>query len=260
MNLEVVTVFSAARAAQVSAAAASLGIVQPVLLRVIERGDRVYPSQEGGFQLAHLAEQLPQLLALPGIRIEGVTSFPALELKENQQLVPTTNVHTLHRAVALLQDEGIDVRQMNAPSATSCETIPMLKELGVTHGEPGHALTGTTPSHAVNFDLKEKPSIVYVSEVSHDHYVIGGGFYERGNIESACVGTASRDLRTVRAKQPKIGYIDYYGSLDENEDYAPGESVVYAFRTQIFVTRANVALVSGIQAGKPKIVHFERRY
>ncbi|MFB4159284.1 alanine racemase [Geomicrobium sp. JSM 1781026] len=260
MNLEVVTVFSAARAAQVSAAAVSLGIVQPVLLRVIERGDRVYPSQEGGFQLAHLAEQLPQLLALPGIRIEGVTSFPALELKENQQLVPTTNVHTLHRAVALLQDEGIDVRQVNAPSATSCETIPMLKELGVTHGEPGHALTGTTPSHAVNFQLEEKPSIVYVSEVSHDHYVIGGGFYERGNIESACVGTASRDLRTVRAKQPKIGYIDYYGSLDENEDYAPGESVVYAFRTQIFVTRANVALVSGIQAGKPKIVHFERRY
>ena len=43
-------------------------------------------------------------------------------------------------------------------------TIPEIRKLGGHQGEPGHALTGTTPLHAV-LDLPEIPALVYVSEI-----------------------------------------------------------------------------------------------
>ena len=79
----------------------------------------------------------------------------------------TENVNTLIRAVKVLQNEfGIEIEQINMPSATCASTIPIIKELGGTHGEPGHGFTGTTPYHPTH-DLPEVPSILYVSEVSH---------------------------------------------------------------------------------------------
>jgi predicted amino acid racemase len=56
--------------------------------------------------------------------------------------------------------------------------------------------------------------------------------------------------------------IDYYLPLEKPGDFHidVGDTAVYAFRTQIFVTRANVALVSGIQGGKPKLINLKRRW
>ena len=58
----------------------------------------------------------------------------------------------------------------------------MIKENQGTHGEPGHALTGTTPFH-VNRRAVEKPAYVYVSEISHNFrgksYFYAGGYYSR---------------------------------------------------------------------------------
>nr|WP_235788409.1 alanine racemase [Salipaludibacillus sp. CUR1] len=263
---EVVTLFSVARAKQLSEAALKAHMCQPVILRVIDEGDIVFPGQEGGFQLKGLRDELKELITLEGIEVVGVTSFPNFMLNDEQTgFSPTHNFQTLLKAKALLEQEGVKVRHVNGPSATCSETTPILEGHGVTHGEPGHALTGTTPLHS-KVTLPEKPAMIYVSEVSHEDkehaYVIGGGFYVRGQVTGAFVGSRPETIFDNRldAVPPSLENIDYYGMLKKNSESErlTGQSVVYSFRTQIFVTRANVALVAGIQSGTPRLYHLER--
>lgn len=263
---EVVTLFSWERAVQLSEAALALGQVQEVILRVIQPSDTIYPGQAGGFQLHELPQQLPDMLRLRGIRIVGVTSFPVLQISaEKTDYAFTPNLQTLLFAAETLASHGIEVKQVNAPSATSCYTLPMLKRHGVTHGEPGHALTGTTPLHAYNEQLAEVPSIVYVSEISHmddEHaYTIAGGFYARSHMQHALYGSSEREITTQRAKVSPypVENIDYYGALEREVPMKVGDTVIYAFRTQIFVTRAHVAYVRGVGSLQPEMVHFQKR-
>ncbi|MBG9547439.1 YhfX family PLP-dependent enzyme [Cytobacillus firmus] len=267
-NPEVITLFSLARARQLSDAAVQSGRVQDVLLRVYAKGDMIYPGQQGGFQLEKLDEELPELAGLPGINIAGVTTFPNFQLSEDRKsMEPTPNFTTLLKAKDILEKKGITVKQVNGPSATSCETIPFLAEQGVTHGEPGHALTGTTPLHAYR-DLPEKPAIVYVTEVSHQdqeqYYVIGGGYYGRSHLTGCLVGNNEKDIlnQYVKAIEPAPEAIDYYGAIEKPNGFqvSEGDTAVFSFRTQVFVTRAHIALVKGIQSGKPELVHFERKW
>ncbi|MBY6052550.1 YhfX family PLP-dependent enzyme [Cytobacillus firmus] len=267
-NPEVITLFSLARARQLSDAAVQSGRVQDVLLRVYAEGDMIYPGQQGGFRLEKLDEELPELAGLPGINLAGVTTFPNFQLSEDKKsMEPTPNFTTLLKAKAILEKKGITVKQVNGPSATSCETIPFLAEQGVTHGEPGHALTGTTPLHAYR-DLPEKPAIVYVTEVSHQdqeqYYVIGGGYYGRSHLTGCLVGNNEKDIlnQYVKAIEPAPEAIDYYGAIEKPNGFqvSEGDTAVFSFRTQVFVTRAHIALVKGIQSGKPELVHFERKW
>ncbi|UOE55271.1 YhfX family PLP-dependent enzyme [Cytobacillus oceanisediminis] len=267
-NPEVITLFSLARARQLSDAAVQSGKVQDVLLRVYAEGDMIYPGQQGGFRLEKLDEELLELARLPGIAIAGVTTFPNFQLsKDRRSMEPTPNLKTLLKAKQALEKKGITVKQVNGPSATSCETIPFLAEQGVTHGEPGHALTGTTPLHAYR-DLPEKPAIVYVTEVSHQdqehYYVIGGGYYGRSHLTGCLVGNNEKDIlkQYVKAIEPASEAIDYYGSIEKPDGFpvSEGDTAVFSFRTQVFVTRAHIALVKGIQSGKPELVHFERKW
>ncbi|MBG9588221.1 YhfX family PLP-dependent enzyme [Cytobacillus firmus] len=267
-NPEVITLFSLARARQLSDAAVQSGTVQDVLLRVYAKGDMIYPGQQGGFRLEKLDEELPELAGLPGINVAGVTTFPNFQLsKDNKSMEPTPNLTTLLKAKGILEKKVITVKQVNGPSATSCETIPFLAEQGVTHGEPGHALTGTTPLHAYR-DLPEKPAIVYVTEVSHQdqehYYVIGGGYYGRSHLTGCLVGNDEKDIlnQYVKAIEPAPEAIDYYGAIEKPNGFqvSEGDTAVFSFRTQVFVTRAHIALVKGIQSGKPELVHFERKW
>lgn len=267
-NPEVITLFSLARARQLSDAAVQSGRVQDVLLRVYAEGDMIYPGQQGGFRLEKLDEELPELAGLPGINIAGVTTFPNFQLSEDKKsMEPTPNFTTLLKAKDILEKKGITVKQVNGPSATSCETIPFLAEQGVTHGEPGHALTGTTPLHAYR-DLPEKPAIVYVTEVSHQdqeqYYVIGGGYYGRSHLTGCLVGNNEKDIlnQYVKAIEPAPEAIDYYGAIEKPNGFqvSEGDTAVFSFRTQVFVTRAHIALVKGIQSEKPELVHFERKW
>ncbi|MBG9654562.1 YhfX family PLP-dependent enzyme [Cytobacillus firmus] len=267
-NPEVITLFSLARARQLSDAAVQSGTVQDVLLRVYAEGDMIYPGQQGGFRLEKLDEELIELAGLPGVAIAGVTTFPNFQLsKDMKSMEPTPNLTTLLKAKDILEKKGITVKQVNGPSATSCETIPFLAEQGVTHGEPGHALTGTTPLHAYR-DLPEKPAIVYVTEVSHQdqehYYVIGGGYYGRSHLTGCLVGNNDKDIvnQYVKAIEPAPEAIDYYGAIEKPDGFqiSEGDTAVFSFRTQVFVTRAHIALVKGIQSGKPELVHFERKW
>jgi len=139
-----------------------------------------------------------------------------------------------------------------------------LSSAGATQVEPGHGLTGTTPLHAVQ-DLPEDPALLYLSEISHIHnghpYCFGGGMYIDPVFPpyqmQAYVGSdADSALKNlVNAKLPPPSAIDYYGILDTNEGDAVhvGDSVLFGFRAQAFVTRAYVVPVSGISAGQPSV-------
>jgi predicted amino acid racemase len=132
----------------------------------------------------------------------------------------------------------------------------------VTQVEPGHALTGTSPLHAVADDLPEIPAACYLTEVSHTYggraFCIGGGMYIDPVFPdyqvTAEVGAAPDQTHTCQAVLPPPSAIDYYGQLS-SEDYAPrtGDSVVFGFRIQAFVTRGYTAGVSGIGTGRPSL-------
>jgi predicted amino acid racemase len=265
---EVVTIFSFERAKQLSIAAQSAGVKQDILLKVAGPNDKIYEGQEGGIPINNLAANVESIRELPGISIAGVTSFPNLQLAEDRmKMVPTANMDTLLHAVKILETKGIPVKQVNGPSGTSTETIPFLSDKGITHTEPGHGLTGTTPIHAYK-DLSEKPAIIYVSEISHEsngnYQVIAGGYYGRSNMEGCFVGQSKQNIldRYVSAEQSSPGVIDYYGTIERPSSFPIriGDTAIFAFRTQMFVTRAHVALVEGIQTGNPNIIHLERKW
>lgn len=264
---EVITVFSVERARQLTVAAQHAGIHQDILLKVIGPDDKIYDGQEGGLPLAHLAEAIDQIKQFPAVTIVGITTFPNLELNETHtEMVPTENFSTLLKAKRILQEKDIAIKQVNGPSGTSCETIPFLASKGVTHSEPGHGLTGTTPLHAYR-DLPEKPAMIYVTEVSHqfaDYFqVIAGGYYGRSRMNGCLVGSKGSTIldRYIKAYHGNPESIDYYGKIDKSDDFEIqiGDTAVFAFRSQIFTTRAHVALVEGIQSGEPKIKYFKWR-
>ncbi|MFB5083903.1 YhfX family PLP-dependent enzyme [Symbiobacterium thermophilum] len=247
---EVMTVFSLAHARMVSDAAVRLGLRQDLLLRVAS--GCFLPGQEGGIGLEELPAVARAIRELPGVRVAGVTAFPCL-VAEDGRPVATPNLEAVTRAAALLRDElGMEIAQVNAPSLTCAATLPLLRQAGATHGEPGHAITGTTPLHAVS-DQPELPAMVYLTEVSHTYggraYVYGGGSYPRGHMQNALVGTA---LRRAPLHRPAAENIDYYLTLDDPLA-REGEPVIAAFRTQAFTARANLALVEGVQQGAPRL-------
>ncbi|MFZ4835597.1 YhfX family PLP-dependent enzyme [Rouxiella sp. Mn2063] len=252
---EVITVYSLEKARSISDVAQQLGIVQPLLLKVTRAGDALYSGQEGGFDLSDLPQVISQLRELPGIRIAGVTHFPCMQYNPlRQSTLPTANMATLLAARDLLIAQGIVPTQINAPSASSCETLPQLAALGVTHAEPGHALTGTTPANQ-HGEGREKIAMLYLSEVSHQFagraYCFGGGYYRRGNLEHALVIDGAHRQRD-KVIEPDITSIDY--CLQLSESHPVGSAVVMCFRTQVFVTRSDVALVSGVASGKPLLI------
>jgi predicted amino acid racemase len=257
---EVVTVFSIEKAKAISEEAQKQGFIQKILIRVVGERDRLYPGQEGGFLEEDWISTAKSVMAMPGLALAGVTAFPCF-LYEEGSVKPTENCKTVQRAAKRIQSElKLKLEQVNMPSANSVETIRQIAELGGTHGEPGHALTGTTPLHAVR-DLPELPAMVYISEISHcmgeKAYTYGGGFYRRSNVEKALVVNAKDPAQrvVVDADEPIAEMIDYYGTIDAGDkNLHVGDTVLYAFRTQIFMTRSSVALVAGIQSGKPELV------
>ena len=109
--------------------------------------------------------------------------------------------------------------------------------------------------------------MIYVTEVSHQdedsYYVIGGGYYGRSNLTGCLVGNNEADIlkQTVAAYEVSPEAIDYYGRIGKPDGFSIdiGDTAIFAFRTQLFVTRAHIALVKGIQTGRPEIIHFERK-
>ncbi|WP_339193417.1 YhfX family PLP-dependent enzyme [Aeribacillus sp. FSL W8-0870] len=254
LNPDYVTVFSYENARNISRIAQQMGKKQKVFLRIANKDDYIYNGQEGGFTFEQLMKDIESMEKLEGIEIAGLTSFPCILIQDDVPTI-TPNVKSMQTAKLFLMNRGYEKLEMNMPSATSTATMKLLKENGATQGEPGHALIGTTPLHASQ-NLEEKPAMVYVSEVSHlynNHaYVFGGGFYPRSHMKEALVGTNRQNLKRVPTIDNAPTNIDYYGSL-ATDGVRVGDTVIYAFRTQVFVTNAHVAVLKNISEN-PELV------
>ena len=252
---EVITVYTADKVRSISRAAAELGREQKLLIRVFGDGDMIYPGQTAGIHLNDLKSFVEEIRGLPGIRIAGITSFPCfLYNAEVDDIAPTPNLDTVLKAKEILLGCGITPEIINTPSTTCCRTLELMAEHGCNCGEPGHGLTGTTPLH-VEHEQPEGSCIAYVSEISHNFdglgYCYGGGFYRRGHAEHALVGRSFADLRPMKVIPPAVEAIDYHFGLSEG--CTVGETVIMAFRFQVFVTRSDMVLIEGVASGEPRI-------
>ena len=252
---EVITVYTADKVRSISRAAAELGREQKLLIRVFGDGDMIYPGQTAGIHLNDLAAFIEEIRDLPGIRIAGITSFPCfLYSAEAGDIAPTANLQTVLKAKQILIEQGIEPEIINTPSTTCCRTLELMAEFGCNCGEPGHGLTATTPNH-VDSVQPEKACIAYVSEVSHNFdglgYCYGGGFYRRSHVENALVGRSADALRPMKVIPPSVEAIDYHFGLSEG--CCVGETVIMAFRFQVFVTRSDMVLIEGVSSGEPVV-------
>jgi predicted amino acid racemase len=153
---------------------------------------------------------------------------------------------------------------VNAPGTTSSAAFATLAAAGATQVEPGHGLTGTTPLHAVTDDLPELPAAAYVTEVSHSHggraYCFGGGLYidrvfPDYQVRALVAPGGDFDAAFLAdAEIPPPSMIDYYGMLTppDGRQIRTGDTVVFGFRIQAFVTRGYVVPITGVHAGRPQ--------
>jgi predicted amino acid racemase len=259
------TVFSEQKAQEAAAAAHEIGRTQDLLVRVSAPGDRFYTGHEGGVDAGDIVAVADRIDALPGARFAGVTTFPAtLFDAATGRASSTPNLRTLSRAAQALRAAGRDRVELNAPGTTSVSVLATLAEAGATQVEPGHGLTGTTPLHAVE-DLVEAPAVAYVSEVSHvwndTAYVFGGGLYVDpvlgGSRTEALVlrrGAGLSEAHRLVVDMPAPEAIDYYARIPLGSDTVePGDTVLFGFRPQVFVTRGLTAGLRDLDS-TPRVV------
>lgn len=254
---EVVTAFDVEIAGRLDAAARRAGRVQDVLLRVRGPQDTYYFGHAGGFPLGTIEKAAAEVAALSGLRVRGVTNFPCMLADAATKTVKATrNFETVLEAAARLRTAGFEITQVNAPGTTSAGTFAEQARLGATHVEPGNGFHGTTPLHVLDPSQPEVPTIVYVSEVSHldgeDAYVFAAGYYidkVLGDYRlTALVGAHEEPLEVETAD---AGTIHYYCRIPgaRSRGVRVGETVVFCFRPQVFVTRGRTQAVAGIRGG-----------
>lgn len=263
------TVFSSDKAIEAANAAHNAGREQNLLARIQVEGDTFYRGHEGGFSADDIRRVADEIDALDGARFAGITTFPALLFdRESRKVQPTPNLTTLGRAAEALAATGRNDIEINAPGTNSMVMLQALADAGATQCEPGNALHGTTPLHAVE-DLPEDPAVLYLSEVSHHHggnaFCFGGGLYvdpvfPKYDVKALVSNepTSSRDA-LASVEIPDYSAIDYYGMIDATGSVKPktGDTVIFGFRGQAFVTRANIVGVSGVSSGNPKVTTIE---
>jgi len=259
------TVFNMEKAKAASMANERIGRTQNLLARIHAPGDIFYKGHEGGFNAAEIVTVANQLDELPNISFAGITTFPALLYNhESREVEATPNLGTLIKASEALRAAGRDEIVINAPGTTSTAVMATLASAGSTQVEPGHGITGSTPLHAVR-DLPETPAVLYVSEVSHFHqgkaFCFGGGLYIDPvfpDYEVKClVGKDPGTIidRAMPVEFPPANAIDYYGMLspEQGKTVEVGDTVLFGFRIQAFVTRAFVVPLSGVSNGEPVV-------
>ncbi|MGO1412664.1 MAG: alanine racemase [Microbacterium sp.] len=257
------TVFNLEKAIEAGRAARKRGREQTVMARIHAQGDRFYPGHEGGFDASEIVRVADELDAIDGVRFGGIVTFPAtLFDAESGAARSTPNLATLARALGELRAAGRTDVQVNAPGTTSASILPTLAEAGATQVEPGHGLTGTTPLHAAE-DQVELPAVTYVSEVSHVHneraYVFGGGLYVDPVLGKATThalvvpsGASLAEAVELPVEMPAPEAIDYYATIPlDGRKVSIGDTVLFGFRIQAFVTRSHTMGVSGLRADRP---------
>lgn len=248
-----ITVYSYEMIERINDTCKELNQKQKIVLRIVDEDSDIYAGQVGGFASNKLKELVSKIEKLENIIIGGLTVFPALLYNADEvKIMPTKNMKAMNRAKQIMAELGYNDLMINMPSCTCSNAIPIIKEAGGNCGEPGHGLTGTTPLHKTTNQV-EKVGYLYLTEVSHNFknsgYCYGGGHYRRSHVEKAFVGD---ELKEVKVIMPDVESIDYHFELDVTQKI--GEPVIMCFRTQVFTTRSSIAVVKGINTGKPELL------
>lgn len=252
---EVFTVMSFDKLVEIDSLCNKLDKKQDIILKVYDMNDNQYNGQEGGINLEILSNFIKEAKELTHVNIVGATAFPAFLYSEDTKNVEKTNNYfTIAKAIEIMRNHGLEIKQINMPSTTSVKTLKLMGETIATHGEPGHGLTGSTPMHAVEI-LDEVPSVLYLSEISHNFgdfsFAYGGGHYRRSHIDNALIVDKDVNAYNTHVVVPDSDSIDYYFKLNNN--FPVSSTVLMAFRFQMFVTRSHIALVKDLHNDKPVI-------
>lgn len=246
-----VTVYSYDKILEINEVCKKYNYRQKLLIRLSDDDSKLYSGQVGGFKPNELMDLIEKTNKLENVEFKGLTVFPALLYDNNKkEIVPTDNMKALNRGIEICKQLGVDDLNINIPSATCVSSMPLIYKLGGNSAEPGHGLTGTTPLHKYT-DQVERIAYVYVSEISHNFenkaYCYGGGHYRRSHMENVLVGRSLNNCKMSKVIAPSDEAIDYhYEIIDE---FKVGQCALMAYRTQMFTTRSNVAIVKGIQNG-----------
>lgn len=269
MRPDYITVYSVEAARWMSQRAESLGLHQPLLVRVYGDDNFAFPGQEGGFREEEVVGAVRQIAALPNVEVIGTTTFPVVEYtfetaKSPPRLLP--NMKTIVDAAERIEAEvGIQMRVINAPGNTSVETMAMLAEAGATHVEPGHGICGTTMAQMQFGSEFERPAYTLVTEVSHHYkdraYAFGGGLwslfggvFDDGWPKKLLVGSNPLSARANVLDYAHITQIiDYHLAIEQGDRCQIGDTVIFPIYTQAQMTRSYTAAVSGIQSGNPVV-------
>jgi len=280
---EITTVYSFEKAKQIDRSAQKFGRTQKIMLRPVSPSDSFGPSTEGGTPVRELVKEVRRMSELRNIRVTGLTSFPSFRYDlKLRRITKTSNFETLIRAKSLIESEtSTTIEQINAPGSSCTAGMKILAEEGATHAEPGHAFTGTTPWHAFDEKMPEIPAWVYVTEVSHvtpdRAYSISGGLPQSGyygfftmkyhQVFLYAMVEHGGEYRTILAEPPQLvndvqAWPDFHTSLHQPEDFtlSVGDTVVFGFRPQVYVTRSKVAIATGIGTSNIKVVGIFDRY
>jgi len=255
-GVEFITVYSYEKLELINEIAKKNNKVQKVMLRVVDDKSSIYAGQESGFFPKEIISMISKIKGLKHVSVEGLTSFPCfLYNSEKGRVNVENNVSVLHEVKKQLEEKGFTITQMNMPSVTATNTIKMIAENGGTHGEPGHGMSGTTPYHQ-DHDAVEKIAYLYVTEVSHNFkensYCFGGGHYRRSHVKEALIGKDIKNAVIKNVIPPSADSIDYHFGI---EGYSRvGDYAIMSFRTQMFVVRSDIAIVSGIGTKNVKVL------
>ena len=223
--------------------------------------DEFYSGHEGGYRAEDILAVAERLDALQGAHFAGITTFPALLFDPATRAVRRTrNLETLERAASRLRDAG----RTDASQRTGHHLVRSpggLADAGVTQVEPGHALTGTTPWHASRGPARSAGRLL----PQRDQPPVPGPrvLLRRRNVRRPGLPALSgpcdrRDPgRTHRCSTPPFPHRRHRllrpTHLTEAAPVRTGDSVVFGFRIQAFVTRGYTAGVSGISTGTPHV-------
>ena len=260
---DVVTVHTVEAARNVSEAAVAVGRVQDVYVRVNRVGDAQFVGMVGGWEIDECVEAIRPILALPGVRLAGLTTHPVIAYSGGSaaDAQPVDSFFTMVHAKELLESAyGITGLRVNCAANCNTRTFSTLASHGATDMEPGGAITGSTFFE----DLLEIPAQVYVSEVMHEWdgqvYTLGGGLsfiFSPDDTPTRCmVGTSADDASGRYMELVGRGVIDYFGVNTPPAGPRPrvGDTAVYAIGgPQMYVTRCYVAAVTGIADGHPVV-------
>ncbi len=255
-GVEVFTVFTKEKMHEINEAAQSVDKIQDIIVKVSSEDDLFYSGQMSGININELQTFIKEAKTLKNINIVGATAFPCyLYDKDLNEVVETPNYFTVKKAIEIMEENNLTIKQVNTPSTTCVSTLDLMAKGIGNYGEPGHGLSGTTPQHAYQ-DLAELPAVVYLSEISHnfrgDSYCYGGGHYRRSNVENCLVVNSDNTENYSKVTPVNDDSIDYYFKIDNEQEVSA--TVVMAFRFQMFVTRSRVVLIEGISSDNPKII------